>query len=137
MRNGLTESSNRLEQFDDKVDQIKITAYGHYVYNTLVFNFAYIDLVCLDSGVFDEELSNYLSRSANDESKLKQSNNILDRMDIRLERADKYIEYLQKQEEEEIILFNLDFNEIRFSEKVRQSFNEEKIKVLNSAKRNQ
>lgn len=137
MRNGLVEASNRIELFDDKVDQIKVTAYGQYVYNTLAFNFAYIDLVCLDCGVFSEELSNYLSKSANEESKLKQSNSILDRMDIRMERADKYITYLQEQEEEEFLQFNLDANEIRFSQKIRDSFSEEKIKVLASAKKNQ
>ncbi|MFN8269479.1 MAG: hypothetical protein U0U33_04365 [Chitinophagaceae bacterium] len=119
LRNGLVEASNRVELFDEKVDQIKVTAYGHYVYNTLAFNFTYIDLVCLDSGVFNEELSNYLTKSGNEESKLKQANNILDRMDMRLERADKYITYLEEQEEEEFLQFNLDTNEIRFSRKLR------------------
>lgn len=137
LRNGLVEASNRVELFDEKVDQIKVTAYGHYVYNTLAFNFTYIDLVCLDSGVFNEELSNYLTKSGNEESKLKQANNILDRMDMRLERADKYIAYLEDQEEEEFLQFNLDTNEIRFSKKLRESFDEEKIRVLASAKKNQ
>ena len=31
LRNGLVEASNRVELFDEKVDQIKVTAYGHYV----------------------------------------------------------------------------------------------------------
>src|SRR5690606_9642415 len=74
MQKGIVESSNRLESYDVHIDQIKITAYGHYVFDTLAFNFAYLDLVGLDCGVFNEELNNYLAKSGNQESKHKQNN---------------------------------------------------------------
>lgn len=137
MKKGIIESSNRLEIYDENTDQIKITAYGHYLFDTLAFNFAYLDLVCLDSGVFNEELNNYLAKSGNIESKYKQENNIIDRMQLRIERVEQYIKYLEQQEAEEFDHFNLDTTEIKFAEKIRCSFDEEKNRVIESAKRNQ
>jgi hypothetical protein len=137
MNKGIVESSNRLESFNELTDQIKITAYGHYVFDTLAFNFAYLDLVSLDSGVFSEELNNYLAKSGNDESKYKQNNDIMKRMQTRIERVEQFIKYLEIQEAEEFDHFNLDESEIRFSKKVRDSFNEEKERVIISAKKNQ
>lgn len=137
MKKGIVESSNRLESYDELIDQIKITAYGHYLFDTLAFNFAYLDLISLDCGVFNEELSNYLAKSGNTESKYKQENNIMDRMQIRIERAELFIKYLEEQEAEEFDHFNLDTTEIKFSQKIRNSFDEEKNRVIESAKKNQ
>ncbi len=137
MKKGIVESSNRLEIYDENTDQIKITAYGHYVFDTLAFNFVYLDLVSLDCGVFSEELCNYLSKSGNTESRYKQENNIMDRMQIRIERAEQFIKYLEEQEMEEFDHFNLDTTEIKFAQKIRNSFDEEKNRVIESAKRNQ
>ncbi|MEI7583163.1 hypothetical protein [Runella sp.] len=137
IKKGIIESSNRLETYDDHIDQIKITAYGHYVFDTLVFNFAYLDLVSLDCGVFNEELNNYLAKSANEESKHKLNNNIMDRMQIRIERVEQFIKYLEQQEIEEFDHFNLDASEIHFAKKIRTSFDHEKNRVISSAKKNQ
>jgi len=137
MQKGIIESSNRLETYSGLIDQIKITAYGHYVFDTLAFNFAYLDLVSLDSGVFNEELNNYLAKSGNEESKHKQNNNIMDRMQTRIERVEQFIKYLEQQEIEEFDHFNLDASEAQFAKKVRASFSEEKERVINSAKKNQ
>ena len=136
MIKGIVESSNRLETYNQNTDQIKITAYGHYVFDTLAFNFAYLDLVSLDCGVFKEELSSYLSKSGNTESKFKQDNNIIDRMQLRIERVEHFIEYLEEQEAEEFDHFNLDATEIKFAQKMRSAFDEEKNRVIESAKRN-
>ena len=136
MKKGLVESSNRLETYSDIIDQIKITAYGLYIYDHLAFNFAYIDLVCIDSGLFSEEMNNYLSKSANDESKLKQNNRTMERILLRLDRAEQYVKYIEQQEQEEFEHFNFDNTEIQFSKRLRESFDEEKKKVLTSAKRN-
>ena len=137
MKKGIVESSNRLESYDEQTDQVKITAYGHYVFDTLAFHFAYLDLVSLDCGVFNEELNNYLAKSGNEESKHKQNNNIMDRMQTRIERVEQFIKYLEQQETEEFDHFNLDGSEIQFAKKIRASFNEEKDRVITSAKKNQ
>lgn len=137
IKKGIIESSNRLETYDDLIDQIKITAYGHYVFDSLAFNFAYLDLVTLDCGVFNEELNNYLAKSANEESRHKQNNNIMNRMQIRIERLEQFIKYLEQQEAEEFDHFNLDASEIQFAKKIRESFDNEKSRVIYSAKKNQ
>jgi len=136
LKKGLIESSNRLESYSDLVDQIKITAYGLYIYENLAFNFAYIDLVCIDCGVFSEEINNFLAKSANDESKLKQNNKTMERILLRIERAEKFIKYIELQEQEEFEHFNFESVEIMFSKRLRDSFDEEKKKVLTSAKKN-
>lgn len=137
IKKGLVEASNRLESYANNVDQIKVTAYGNYVYSFLAFNFAYIDLVSLDCGIFNEELKNYLTRTANVELKMKSNNKIMDRMQIRIERAEQFIKYLEQQEQEEFDHLNLDATDINFSERLRKSFNSEKDRIINSARRNQ
>ena len=137
IRHGLIEASNRLEQFSALVDSIKITALGIYVLESLSHNFSYIDLITIDSGVFLEELSSFLSNSANKEISLKNQNKILERMQLRIERADQFISYLENQEKEEYQHLNLDDNEIRFSTKIRNAFKVDKEKILASAKKNQ
>jgi hypothetical protein len=136
LRKGLIESSNRLEEYSNNVDQIKITAFGKYMFETLIFNFSYIDLICLETGVYNEELNNYLIRSASEELKLKNSRKIMDRINLRIERAERFIEYLTEQENNEISEFNLEHEEIKYSSKLRELFNIEKERILESANRN-
>jgi hypothetical protein len=134
---GLIESSNRLEELTEKVDQIKITAFGNYIYEFLAFDFSYIDLISLDCGVFDEELCNYLVNSANEELKLRNSKKIYDRMLVRMERTEKFAEYLEVQEKEELKLLGIpeDTTTI-FSSKIKESIMKDKNRILASAKRN-
>jgi hypothetical protein len=136
MNRGLVESSNRLEEYSEKVDQIKITAFGSYLYDSLAFNFAYLDLVCLDSGTFNEELSNYLILSANNELKFKQSHKTMERMTLRMERTERFVSYLEDQEREEIEAFNLNPAESTFASKMRASLELGRDKIMASAKRN-
>ncbi|WP_421812210.1 hypothetical protein [Flagellimonas sp.] len=136
LRKGLIESSNRLEEYSNEVDQIKITAFGKYMFESLVFNFSYIDLVCLECGIYDEELNNFLIRSASEELKLKNNRKIMDRMNLRIERAERFIEYLEKQEENEVSEFNLEKADIKYSKKLKEVFNIEKEKILASATKN-
>lgn len=133
---GLIEASNRLEEFNNDVDQIKITAFGNYLYEHLAFNFAYLELVCIDCGGFSEELCNYLVKSANDELKLKQTHKTIERIQLRIERVDKFLEYLCIQENEEFESLNLDKSEINFSLKMKISFDSEKERILESANKN-
>lgn len=136
LRKGLIESSNRLEEYSTQVDQIKITAFGKYMFEYLVFNFSYIDLVCLECGIYDEELNNFLIRSASEELKLKNSRKIMDRMNLRMERAHRFISYLEQQEENEVSEFNLAKEDVKYSNKLREQFDIEKERILSSASRN-
>ncbi len=136
LKKGLIESSNRLEEYSSAVDQIKITAFGKYMFDSLVFNFSYIDLICLETGVYNEELNNFLVRSASEELKLKNSRKVMDRMNLRIERAERFIKYLEEQEQNELSEFNLEPEDIKYSSKLRDHFAVEKERILESASRN-
>src|SRR5690606_34927280 len=56
LKHGFVEANNRLDAYSDSVDSIKITSYGLYMFNELAYHFAYLDLVCTDTGVFSEQV---------------------------------------------------------------------------------
>lgn len=132
---GIVEANNRLENFSDQIDQIKITAFGNYILANLAFSFSYVDLVCLDSGVFSEELANYLADSANKEVKLKREHRTVDRMEMRLDRAVKFIEYLRNQEDEELEHLGLKSSDTVFTDRLSDSIAIESQKILETVKR--
>lgn len=136
LKKGLIESSNRLENYSNEIDQIKITAFGKYMFETLVFNFSYIDLICLECGLYDETLNNFFIKSASEELKLKNNRKVVDRMILRMERADKFITYLEEQEMNEISDFNLRTEDVKFSKKLREQFDFEREIIMKSAERN-
>ncbi len=135
IRKGIIEVSNRLEEYSEKVDQVKITAFGEYILNFLAFNFAYLDLICLDCGLFDEQLNNKFVMIANKELEYYYSNNFMKRIKLRIERVEDFINYLGRKEREEITNLNLSDEETVFSEKLKIVFEEEKGKILKSAKK--
>jgi hypothetical protein len=133
---GLVESSNRLEEYNENVDQIKITAFGKYLFDFLCFEFSYLDLICLDCGNYKEELNNFLVESASKELKFKNSGKMMERITLRLERTERFIKYLKEQEIEEANELNLQPHEVKFSDKLADSFTIERERVIISAKRN-
>ena len=133
LNKGLIESSNRLEEYCQEIDQIKITAFGKYLYEFLCFDFSYLDLICLDCGIYKEELSNYLIESASKELKFKHTGRMMDRIELRLERAKKFVEYLIEQEEEEAREINLLSEDIKYSAKLLEIFEIESERVRASA----
>lgn len=137
LEKGLIEANNRLENFSDDVNQIKITAFGNYIFEFLAFNFAYIDLICLDSGLFDESLHNTFVKSAGRELSLYYNRDFMSRIKLRINRVNKFVEYLEKVENQEFIDLNLDSTEIRFSIKLRNSLEPQLKKVLTSANNKQ
>ncbi len=67
LKHGFIESNNRLDSYSDSVDSIKITRYGTYMVEELAWNFTYLDLVCTDCGIYEEQVSNYLTEAAKEE----------------------------------------------------------------------
>lgn len=133
LRKGLVESSNRLEVYNSDIDQIKITAFGKYLFDFLCFDFAYLDLICLDCGNYKEELNNFLVESASKELKFKNAGRMMDRITLRLDRTEKFIDYLRKQELEEANELNLEPHEVKFSARLTEAFCFEKERILISA----
>ncbi|MEZ7507347.1 hypothetical protein [Flavobacterium sp. Arc2] len=135
LEKGLIESSNRLEHYSEAVDHIKLTALGNYIYEYLAFNFAYIDLVCLDSGIFNEELNNYFVKSAEEELKFYYNRDFMSRIEIRINRARRFVHYLNELEQQEFLDLNLDSSEPKFTEKLIESV-EDQIQIIRRSSQN-
>ncbi len=134
LRQGFIESDNRLDKYSDSVDRIKITNYGMYMLNELAFYFTYLDLICTDCGIFNEETSNYLTEAARKEYQYFIRGERVERVKVRLERVQKFIEYLKGEEYRERELYSLGMPENEmFSTKSETSFTTEKDRVLKSA----
>lgn len=136
MRHGFIESDNRLDCYSDAVDGVKITSYGLYMIRDLAYIFTYLDLICTDTGVFNEGVSNYLTAAAKKEYSLFNRGERVERVETRLERVERFITYLQEEEERERELYALGMpREEMFTSKCQTAFDAEKRRVLSSAKK--
>lgn len=133
LEKGIIESNNRLEEYSDEIDQIKITALGSYIFTYLAFNFAYLDLVCIDCALFNETLNNYLVKSASKELEFYYDRDFMSRIHLRLERVDKFVQYLTDLEIQEFFDLGLEPTEIKFTDRLKKSIIEQKKRVIKSA----
>lgn len=136
LKHGFIEANNRLDEYSDSVDSIKITRYGTYMVEELAWNFTYLDLVCTDCGIYDEQVSNYLTEAAKDEYSLFLKSERVRRVQVRLDRVEEFIKYLEAEEARERSLYSLGMpvGEM-FTAKIRATFDGERSRVLRSAKR--
>jgi hypothetical protein len=136
LKHGFVEANNRVDSYSEAVDQIKITNYGMYMVTELAFYFSYLDLVCTDCGFFDEGVSNYLVEAARKEYQFFTKHQRLERVKIRLERVEKFIEYLRAEEQREREFYSLGMPDAEmFTFKPAAAFNEERARVLASAEK--
>jgi len=136
LKHGFVEANNRMDYYSDGVDQIKITNYGMYMLSELGFVFSYLDLVCTDTGIFNESVSNFLVEAARKEYQYFIKHQRLDRVKIRLSRVEKFIEYLKTEEQRERDFYSLGMpEEDMFTYKSSTAFEEERIRVIASAKK--
>lgn len=136
LKRGFIESSNRLDKYSDDVDSVRITNYGLFMLNELVYDFVYLDLVCTDCGVFNQNTCNYLSEASRQEFQLFLKADRLGRVNVRLSRVDAFITYLSEEEirEREVHTLGMPINEL-FTSKSREYFEKEKPRILKSANR--
>ena len=136
LKHGFVEANNRLDSFSEAVDAIKITGYGLYMFRQLAFSFTYLDLVCTDTGVYGEEVSNFLVEAARKEYGLFVKNERVDRVRTRLARVERFIAYLQDEEHRERSLYSLAMPaDDMFTTNCRKAFDVESERVLASANR--
>jgi hypothetical protein len=136
LKHGLVESNNRVDYYSEDVDQIKITNYGMYMFNMLGFDFTYLDLICTDCGIFDQEASNYLSEAARIEYGHFIKRHSLKRVEIRLERVERFNSYLRGEELREREMYSLGMPEAEmFTSRLLAMFEAEKSRILRSAKK--
>ena len=138
LKHGFIEANNRLDQFSSEVDQVKITNYGLYMIQDLAYFFTYLDLICTDCGVFSQKLSNYLTEAARKEYRMFSHGERFDRVNVRLERVEEFLNYLTDEELRERELYSLDMQETEmFTSKAKESYFRDKSRVLVSAKKYQ
>jgi len=136
LKHGLIEANNRVDFYSPEVDQIKITSYGIYMLSMLGFHFTYLDLICTDCGIFDQQVSNYLSEAARIEYGHFIKHDRAKRVQIRLERVDRFCEYLKAEETRERQTYSLGMPEDEmFTTRLLATFEEEKIRITKSAKK--
>jgi len=103
----LIESSIKVDSFVPEVENIKITPFGIYFLKQLIFSFTYIDLVCTDCHFYNEGIAGYISRSANEEYELFDNKQRGYRLIKRVQKTNKFIEYLLNQEADENTEYNI------------------------------
>lgn len=136
LKHGLVESDNRVDRFSDSVELVKITSYGAYTYDELAYYFSYLDLICTDCGIFSQPIAGYLTEAAVREYRHFMRRERSDRVQVRLNRVEKFIEYLCEEEKREREMYSLGMpEEEMFSYKAHQGFDVEKTRVLRSLKR--
>lgn len=134
LKHGFIESNNRLDHFSSSVDSIKITNYGLYIYQDLAYYFTYLDLICTDCGIFDLSISNYLAEAAKTEYAHFNKREKSERIQVRIARVERFIDYLYSEEkfERETYSLGMPVDEM-FSNIAKQGFAKEKPIVLLSA----
>ena len=136
LQHGFIEADNRLDEYSESVDSLKITGYGLYMFNGLAYTFTYLDLVCTDTGLFEESVANYLVEAAKTEYGFFTRNQRVQRVETRLERVEQFVSYLEREEKRERDAYGLAIaEEDLFTFKCRETFENERARVLSSARR--
>ena len=136
LKHGFIEADNRLDSYSESVDSLKITGYGLYMFNELAYSFTYLDLVCTDTGLYDESVSNYLVEAAKSEYSQFTRGERVKRVQTRLARVEKFLSYLSIEEEREREFYSLGMaEEDMFTFRCRKAFEVERTRVLASAKK--
>ena len=135
LRRGIVESNNRIDEYADTIDSLKITPFGYYMINTLCYMFNYVDLVSLDCGIHDQAVAHSLIMLAEKDITLFNEYRKMERLQVRLQRVQEFVDYLVKEEEIERDMFSLNNIEANFSHILKERFAEEKKRVLSSAEK--
>ncbi|MEI6705365.1 MAG: hypothetical protein WCL71_17825, partial [Deltaproteobacteria bacterium] len=135
LRKGLLESNNRLDEYSDSIDAVKITPYGFYMRATLSAMFSYIDLICVDCSIHEESVAHSLASMARNELEMFFMGVKKDRIELRLARVEEFIEYLCREAVAERDYYSLDANEVKYATNLKAVFCMERDRVRISAKR--
>ena len=135
LRKGLLESNNRLDEYSDSVDSVKITPYGFYMRNTLAGMFSYLDLVSVDCAIHEEGVAHSISRMSRRELEMFFKGVKKDRIETRLSRVDEFIEYLCREATAERDYYSLEPHETKYATDLKETFIQERETVRRSAQR--
>ncbi|REK17945.1 MAG: hypothetical protein DWQ37_05335 [Planctomycetota bacterium] len=136
LRGGVVESNNRVDEYVDTIDSVKITPYGRYIFDVLSHNFSYLDLVCLDCGIHDEGVANSLSELGNKDRDLFLDFKKRERITARIRKVRTFLDYLSHEENIEREGYGLDASDKKFMDVLRPAYDIDEQRVIRSANRN-
>lgn len=128
----LIEANIKVDNYIPEIEEVIITPFGKYFIQKLIHFFTYLDLVCTDCSLYDEQTSNYIARSANNEYKLFSIGKRGERMVHRVEKTNHFIKYLIDEEKKEIDYYNLD-KEFVVMEDILEKYKKDIKNVKNSS----
>jgi hypothetical protein len=135
----LVEANNGGDEYRKELDSIRITNYGIYLYADLSRVFTYIELVSTDCAIFDQEVANALMTLSNQEfmlfeAGLSDRSRRIQRVEKRLDKADRFIRYLEREEQREIAYYGLQ-DQGTIMPAIKDHFARERQEVTRSATR--
>lgn len=105
----LVELNTRSTESIEGAEFARLTSAGWYYPRFLVQSFSYLDLVLQDTPLDEDDVAETLKNSVRAVDNLSdREDQKLERMDVRFERVETFINYLQRQENAERVLFDLD-----------------------------
>ncbi|KKI39744.1 hypothetical protein VI03_07005 [Burkholderia vietnamiensis] len=134
LKMGMIEANNRLDEYSDDLDSIRITEFGAFVLKDLYKRFTYIELVAGDCAVFDRRTASEIATITADEYRLFHQNKRLERVKKRLEKTQIFLNYLREQEHNELAALGTT-GASEFVPAALDAFNHERETVLQSASR--
>ena len=151
LKHGLIEANNRLDVYKiEKVvesphqedigevifaDEVRITAFGVYLVEHLAMAVAYLELVSLDCGIYDNRVYSELCDLAVQERNAAARGDKMSRIYRRISRISIFLKYLKAEESREFLEYNIEAED-GFVTELETAFEKEKIRVIASAKRN-
>ena len=108
IENKLIEADIKVDEYIPEIENITITPYGEYFISLLIHFFSYLDLICSDCEVYDEQTANSITKSAEEEFKLFSKQKKGFRLIHRISKTNAFLKYLIMQEKEEKEAYNLD-----------------------------
>jgi hypothetical protein len=131
----LIEASTRQDYFDENIDALRITPFGQFALVELHKIFTYVELISTDCGCREESACNELVQLSNEETQFFNERRRYERVLKRLEKADAFVRYLDREESAERDLFGL-VDEEPIVAPLSEALADERVRVLKSAKRN-
>ncbi len=128
----LIEANIKVDEYIPDIEDIIITPYGKYFIEKLIHFFTYLDLICTDCEFYNEETSHSIIISSNEEHKLFSKGKKGARLKYRIEKTNKFIQYLISQEIEEKKQFELTEDLIIMNDLV-EKYKKDLINVRKSA----
>jgi hypothetical protein len=130
----LIEANNRSQRTVAGASHIRVTAAGWYYMRYLSSSFAYLDLVLQDTPINDSNVEAELRRAVYEVSNLvdKESEKN-ERVSVRFERTQRFIDYLEKEEKAETDIYNLTRLpkplSTKFMSGIKESFQQERLYI--------